>query len=57
MENAVDYLENEPRVLWYAWFSARADNMTNVDLLSASGELTELGATYLALPHNPDCGL
>jgi len=55
MQDAVAYLENEPRIARYAWFSGRADNMTNVDLLGADGELTELGQTYVSLPHNPAC--
>jgi len=57
MVDAVTYLENEPRIVRYAWFAGRANNMNNVDLLGADGQLTELGDTYVHLPHNAACGL
>ncbi len=57
MVDAVAYLENEPRIVRYAWFSGRADNMQNVNLLGEDGQRTALGDTYVNLPHNPACGL
>jgi hypothetical protein len=57
MVDAVTYLENEPRIARYAWFAGRADNMQNVDLLGADGQLTVLGDTYVSLPHNAACAL
>jgi hypothetical protein len=57
MVDAVTYLENEPRIARYAWFAGRADNMQNVDLLGADGQLTVLGDTYVNLPHNAACEL
>lgn len=47
LQDAVSYLESEPRVERYAWFAGRADNMVNVDLLAGDGELTELGEAYV----------
>ena len=55
LEDAVAYLENEPRIEKYAWFSGRADNMTNVDLLGADGQLTELGQAYVNAPYAAGC--
>ena len=57
MVDAVTYLENEPQIARYAWFAGRADNMQNVDLLGADGQLTVLGDTYVNLPHNAACEL
>jgi hypothetical protein len=55
LEDAVAYLENEPRIERYAWFSGRADNMTNVDLLGDDGQLTELGQAYVNAPFTDSC--
>lgn len=55
LEDALAYLEAEPRIERYAWFSGRATNVANVDLLGASGELTELGKAYVNAPMNADC--
>jgi hypothetical protein len=55
LEDAVAYLEAEPRIERYAWFSGRATNVAHVDLLGSSGELTALGQAYVNAPHNPDC--
>lgn len=57
MVDAVTYLEDEPRIARYAWFAGRADNMQNVNLLGADGQLTVLGDTYVNLPQNAACGL
>jgi hypothetical protein len=53
MTDALAYLENEPRIARYAWFSGRADNVANASLLGADGELTELGQAYVAAPQSP----
>ena len=50
MTEAVDYLENEPAVFRYAWFSGRNNEIPNINLLGASGQLTELGRLYVSLP-------
>jgi hypothetical protein len=48
---AVNYLENEPAVFRYAWFSGRNNEIPNINLLgAASGQLTELGQLYVSLP-------
>lgn len=53
--DAVTYLESDPRVERYAWFAGRADNVPHVDLLGASGQLTDLGKSYVSLPAAPGC--
>ena len=53
LEDAVTYLESDPRIERYAWFAGRADNVPHVDLLGADGQLTALGQRYVALPHAP----
>jgi hypothetical protein len=55
LEDAVAYLEAEPRIERYAWFAGRADNVPYVDLLGASGELTSLGEAYVNAPVHEDC--
>jgi hypothetical protein len=55
LEDAVAYLEAEPRIERYAWFSARASNVANVDLLGESGQLTALGKAYVNAPRNSEC--
>jgi hypothetical protein len=55
LEDAVQFLENEPRIERYAWFAGRADNLVNVDLLGDDGELTELGQAYVDAPFTDAC--
>jgi hypothetical protein len=55
LEDAVAYLEAEPRIERYAWFSGRASNVGYVDLLGESGQLTALGKAYVNAPRNADC--
>lgn len=50
MQDALAYLEAEPAVVRYAWFSGRFDPQPSIDLLGASGELTELGQLYVSAP-------
>ena len=51
--DALAYLENEPRITRYAWFSGRADNVANANLLGEDGALTELGQAYVDAPQKP----
>lgn len=53
MLDALEYLEDEPRIARYAWFSGRADNVANASLLGGDGELTELGQAYVSAPQSP----
>ena len=55
LQDAVAYLENEPRIERYAWFSGRADNVAHVDLLGSDGELTALGQAYVNAPQPASC--
>lgn len=50
MQAAVPYLESNPHVTRYAWFSA--DPIPNAELANSDGSLTDLGATYVGLPAN-----
>ncbi|MCA9627380.1 MAG: hypothetical protein KC766_06930 [Myxococcales bacterium] len=52
--DAVAYLENDPRIERYAWFSGRADNVPFVDLLGADGKLKQLGQAYVDAPRACD---
>ncbi|WNG34974.1 carbohydrate-binding protein [Archangium violaceum] len=56
MTDAVNYLENEPAVFRYAWFSGRNNEIPNINLLGASGQLTELGQLYVSLPSGSQSG-
>jgi hypothetical protein len=53
MQAAVPYLESNPHVFRYSWFSAGP--IPNAQLMNPDGSLTDLGATYVALPQNPNC--
>jgi hypothetical protein len=50
MQVAVPYLENNPNVFRYSWFSA--SGIPNAELANSDGSLTDLGATYVTLPQN-----
>jgi hypothetical protein len=50
MQAAVAYLESNPNVFRYSWFSA--NNIPNALLANSDGSLTDLGATYVALPQS-----
>ncbi|MCY0992004.1 glycoside hydrolase family protein [Nannocystis sp. ILAH1] len=50
MQEALEYLEAEPAVVRYSWFSGRFDPEPNIDLLGESGQLTELGQLYVSAP-------
>jgi hypothetical protein len=47
MEAAVPYLEGNPNIYRYSWFSA--DPIPNAELMNSSGSLTALGTTYVGL--------
>jgi hypothetical protein len=49
MQAAVPYLESNPNVMRYAWFSANAKNIPNAQLANSDGSLTDLGQTYVSL--------
>lgn len=50
MQAAIPYLENNPHVARYSWFSAGP--IPNAQLMNADGSLTSLGQTYVSLPAN-----
>lgn len=52
MIGAVDYLENDPDVYRYAWFTGRHTGAPYIGLLSTTqlGTLTELGSIYVNMP-------
>lgn len=52
MLDAVNYLENEPAIFRYSWFSGRNNEIPNINLLGADGQLTALGQQYVGLPFN-----
>jgi hypothetical protein len=47
----VAYLEANPMVARYAWFTARRPDFPKIDLLGADGELTPLGEAYVSAPY------
>jgi hypothetical protein len=50
MNQAVPYLESEPAIFRYSWFTGRDSSATQVNLLgSGSGTLTPLGQDYVNL--------
>ena len=48
--DAVNYLEKEPAIFRYAWFSGRNAEIPNINLLGADGQLTTLGRQYVSRP-------
>lgn len=48
--DAVKYLESDPRIARYAFFSGRADNVGHASLLGADGQLTSIGQAYVDAP-------
>jgi hypothetical protein len=51
MIGAIDYLENDPDVFRYAWFTGRQDSAYPYNaILGGSGTLTELGNIYVNTP-------
>ncbi len=57
MLDAVNYLEKDPIIGRYAWFSGRNGQIPNINLLApASGQLTALGQQYVAAPVGWEAG-
>jgi hypothetical protein len=50
MQAAVPYLEANPHIYRYSWFSAGP--IPNAELMNSDGSLTDLGMTYVSLPQN-----
>ena len=50
MKQAIPYLESNPHVFRYAWFSA--DPILNAKLINADGTPTALGQVYIDLPQS-----
>jgi len=50
MRAAIPYLESNPKVFRYSWFSA--DPIPNAKLMNADGSATALGQVYIGLPHS-----
>ncbi len=50
MQAAIPWLESNPHVYRYSWFSA--DPIPNAVLVNPDGTLTDLGNTYVSLPAN-----
>lgn len=48
--DAVNYLEKEPAIFRYAWFSGRNNEIPNINLLGSDGQLTALGQRYVGRP-------
>lgn len=54
LQESVTLMEQDPRVMRYAWFIARTGpNSAPIGLLSSPGALTALGTTYVSLPSSP----
>jgi hypothetical protein len=50
LQAAVPWLESDPHVYRYSWFSA--SNIPNALLMNTDGTLTDLGMTYVSLPQS-----
>jgi len=50
MRAAIPYLESQPNVFRYSWFSA--DPIPNAKLINSDGSPTALGQVYISLPSN-----
>jgi hypothetical protein len=50
MRAAIPYLESQPNVFRYSWFSA--NNIPNAKLINSDGSPTALGQVYISLPSN-----
>ena len=48
MRAAIPYLEGNPHVFRYSWFSA--DPIPNAKLMNSDGSPTALGQVYIGLP-------
>jgi hypothetical protein len=50
MSQAIPFLESDPMIFRYSWFTGRYNTQPNVNLLGTSGTLTALGKEYVGLP-------
>jgi hypothetical protein len=50
MTDALTYLESEPAVVRYAWFTGRFPQTPTINLLGDDGKLTALGQQYVSAP-------
>jgi hypothetical protein len=50
MQAAVPYLESNPHIFRYSWFSA--GSIPNAELANSDGTLNDLGMTYVGLPQS-----
>jgi hypothetical protein len=50
MRAAIPYLEGNPKVFRYSWFSA--DPIPNAKLINSDGSPTALGQVYISLPQS-----
>jgi hypothetical protein len=50
MAAALPYLESEPAVARYSWFTGRSTSSPGINLLNGSGQLTPLGSQYVNAP-------
>jgi hypothetical protein len=54
MMGAIPFLESDPMVFRYSWFTGRFQQQSAIDLLGGgAGTLTSLGQEYLSLPRGP----
>jgi hypothetical protein len=51
LTDALNYLENDPAIFRYSWFSGRNSEIPNINLLGADGQLTALGQLYVNQPY------
>jgi hypothetical protein len=51
---ALPYLESEPAIARYAWFTGRSTSSPWINLLGSSGQLTALGQQYVTAPQGCD---
>jgi hypothetical protein len=49
-DESAPYLESNPKVFRYSWFSA--DPIPNAKLMNADGSPTALGQVYIGLPQS-----
>jgi len=54
--DAVNYLEKDPAIFRYAWFSGRNPEIPNINLLGDDGQLTTLGQEYVSRPAGWEAG-
>lgn len=55
LRDALSYMESEPAIFRYSWFSGRTTEVANVDLLAGAGQLTALGQDYQSLAPAGTC--